>query len=312
MKNINCTIEYPVNYLWHMFVLGNIWDKGSNPYVEKYGKTLTEHDKQLIYHNRELIAWGNGRCGALTDYFFFEPVQEARDLFWLKEYLFKLEGLLYDMSMEDLSYDHAYLLDKKDEIVKIVKIFRSYFDLYNETVWQDVQKELLVSKNRIEQHFNQIEVINKWEQFFQAEFPANSFDIVLSLANSNAPSANNLSKSRNNFFHSPEKPESMYSLVIHEVGVFMMVEELYATLSSPDMNLDTIKNQNLVYQAFESFAEYCKGMIFNSIDYWEQNMFGGGTMNMKSFIDFYKKEIPKGCRLDQIADILKKAVQNEL
>ena len=103
------------------------------------------------------------------------------------------------------------------------------------------------------------------------------------------PSANNLSVSRNNFGVDIENIDWTIDLIVHEIGVFI----LFPILDNiqHDTELKTLFNNenNVIYQAFESYIEKKKEDITGKKVVWKGKMHNGATFNFPFFFEYYKK-----------------------
>ncbi len=289
-KRIICRVELIPNYIWSILATADLWDTKTLTNIPNYDT----RDMDILFKYRDLIKWGNGRVGALTNLLFFHPL--AKGEMSADEYLNFLaeikEGLLYEEA-KVLNLLRFKSLTKQgfDEIrpiiIKIIEVFKRNLHIYIDEVWE-FHKEILNNKKlEMDTLLNQEDMIGKWEIFLGVKFPGDVFDIILSYDNSKMPSANNLSRTRYNFYYN----DNLVNFLQHEIGTNLLGESMSSLYDDKDMLDSAILDNNLIWLAFESLAEYIKGILFYQRDVWEGEMFGGGKYNFVWFFQHYEKSI---------------------
>ncbi len=263
------------NYLWHMFAASNLWDKPENPYGDKYGYTIPEADRQFLYDNRELIAWGNSQGGMLAGGMFFIPLQNETTI---EEYVAFLEDAT------------AMVPESFVPICKeLVRIMRDNYPRFEREVWPLLEPDLLKAKDMIEARFSGTDPIALWEANLGLPYPGEKKELVLTYANhAGLPSANDLGPERNNFGIIPDERvvESVRQTVLHEIGIYTIMPTIRKLQSDQSLQSDFLQSGNIVYVAFETFAEKRKDDIFGGerrvfLPQWEAEY--------KWFYDYYLK-----------------------
>jgi hypothetical protein len=291
MKKIVCKIEIVPNYLWSLFAAANLWDKESPQESPAY----SQKDIEFLYANRQLISWGNGRGGIFTHLAFFYPLSE-KELSPVEyfELLDKLkQGLIEEIPfyIERLFFrtenQHNELQQNKPILLEFIDIFKRNFSIYEKEQWNQYQIELNEIKQVAEVELNEQDIIGKWENFLNIDFPADSFEVILSHANKKLPSGNNLSKYRYNFY----MHDNLQNFLEHEIGTNLLSDSKNSLYDDSELKKDFIRKNNVIWLAFESLAEYFKGIIFGIRDEWQGEMFGGGNYHFDWFFDFYEKTI---------------------
>ncbi len=260
-KKITATVEIVPNYMWHMFASSNLWDKPENPYGDKYGYTIPDADRQFLYDNRELIAWGNGRLGTVTVDMFFAPLLTKTTF---EKYIASLEGSLKSIPESTRS--------------ELIRIMRDNYAAFKKEIWPLLKPELLKAKEMIDARFAGTDPIALWEENLGKSYPGEKKELVLTFANAvNLPSANNISMERNNFGIVPDEGmvESVFQTVRHEIGIFIIMPVIEKLMSDPSLKTDFLQSGNVVYVAFETFAEKRKDDIFGGerrvfLHQWEE------------------------------------------
>jgi hypothetical protein len=290
-KKIDIKVEVIPNYLWSLFASANLWEKQSARNCPSYHK----QDIEFLYQYRQFIRWGNGRCGIFTHLAFFYPLSE-KELTPL-EYFELLEKMKVDIIEENpFIFERLYFQTENphDELQVVKTIFLEFMEIFNRNVsiyekeqWHYYQKVLNEIKIYSENELNEYDIITKWEKFLEIDFPADSFQIILTHANENLPSGNNLSKFRYNFHMN----DNLQHFLEHEIGTNLLHDSLNALRKDALLNKDFIKDNNVLWLAFESLAEYFRGIIFKRRDEWDGEMFGGGKYHFDWFFDYYEKSI---------------------
>ncbi len=263
-KKITGSVEIVPNYLWHMFASANLWDNPENSYGDHYGHTIPSADRQFLYDNRALIAWGNGRTGMLTGGLFFVPLQNETTI---EQYIAFLEEATATVPESYMSVTS-----------ELIRIMKDNYAAFEREVWPLLEPELLKAKEMIEARFAGTDPIALWEKNLGRPYPGEKKELVLTYANyADLPSANDISMERNNFGIIPDEQtvEWVYQTVLHEIGIFAIMPIIRELQSDPSLQTELLKSGNIVYVAFETFAEKRKDDIFGSepkvfLPQWEE------------------------------------------
>jgi hypothetical protein len=300
MKNIIPKIEFLPNYLWHIFAICDLWNKPTLTYKLENQNYISQDDRLYLNKNRERIAWGNGRCGDMMGLLFAIPLGLREISF--EDYLEYLE-LLIKASIEN---DWVYFVEKYDIVydmsnvqlpesyIKFLKRYKTIisnnYKCYLNKKWQTHQVKLHTTAEYIDHYFGKLNVINSWEDFLGLTLPLENFEIILTIANENLPSANDLSRHRYNFYYEPNNLEHLVTFILHEIGTNLLSEFLHKNYNDPDLQTEFIQQNNLCWQAFESLAEFTKAQLFNmKAEIWNEEIYGGGKYRFPVFYDFYSK-----------------------
>jgi hypothetical protein len=288
-----------------LFATADLWEIGSNKAKTEYN----QNELDFLYEHREKIRWGNGRGGIFTHLAFFYPLSEKE--LSSEEYLELLEKLKLQIENEEPSIiERLYFqkTDKKEEfraskatLIQFIDIFKNNLPVYESCYWKQYKPSLEEVKIEMDIELNKYDIITKWEKFLAIEFSADIFQIVLTHANKKMPSANNLSKFRYNFF----MYDDLLTFLQHEVGTNLLSDSKNSLYGEEVLNNEFVKKNNVIWLAFESLAEFYRGIIFSERDAWKGEMFGGGTYHFEWFFEFYKKNINFG---ENPSQIMKKAV----
>ncbi len=274
-KRITGSVEIMPNYLWHMFAASNLWDKPENPYGDKYGHTIPETDRQFLYDNREHIAWANSQGGMLAGGMFFVPLQSETTI---ERYIAFLEEATATVP------DSFVSLCKE-----LIRIMRDNYPRFEREVWPLLEPDLEKAKAMIEARFSGTDPIAMWETNLGLPYPGEKKELVLTYANHvGLPSANDLGPERNNFGIIPDERavEWVYQTVLHEIGIYIIMPTIKKLMADTALQTDFLLSGNIVYVAFETFAEKRKDEIFGGerrvfLPQWEAEY--------RWFYDYYLK-----------------------
>lgn len=308
-KRIQAIIEFDINYLWHLWNMGNLWDQKPNTYHQLFEHTVSSHDRKILYANRELIAWGNGRIGILTWLLFFYPLQTEKSKEELLQYFMEINNQLQSCTREDVENDEdlAYY-ENRTAIINILAVLINNVDRFDKEVWLQIIPQMTGIRDKLNNYLQENDLIQKWENHLQTEFPTETLNLLLTIANQYMPSANNISSSRYNYYCETDNFEKFIGFINHELAANIMHSMVSDLSTDPELNIPEITEPNLLWVAAESMFEYQNYLLFNQADIWQGNMFGGGKIRMKEFIDYYKQEIPLGCKYPDLARTIKKAI----
>lgn len=332
-KEIIGTIEIVPNYLIHLFIIGEVWkdNKKNNPeYHSKYSKYVIKEDIDYIRSNRNFIAWGTGQTGPLTSILFFLPARITNDKTEMEKYF----HLVQDCFIEKENFKHfnetypesavpdGFIDDFwkvkdnfKNEFFKLSDIVLRNYDAYEKNVWPIERKKLEDTARLLTEKFKGTRSIEKWENHLKQKFPGDKFEIVLTTANLNAPSANNLGPTRYNFYYNPGHLDGLIDLIHHEIGTNLLEKSMNKLKS--DINLaKKIKasgeNTSVIWRAFESLAEFYKAKLFNTKrNVWKGVLFGGEKYYFNVFFEIYDKEYRKNPELSSL-EMMRKGVESFL
>lgn len=298
MKKINPKIEQLPNYLWHVFAIANLWNKENLEYTQKYQNMISIEDREFLHTNREFLAWGNGRGGGLTGLLFFIPL--GFDFMNFEAYLSYLDLLIdstktrnWEMFKQkyEFNYDMSEIVFPKEQIEyldRYLGIIMNYYSNYSIKLWPEHEAGLRISAEFIDGYFKDLRAIEKWEKFLNKQYPPDELNIVLTVANKNLPSANNLSRTRYNFYFQPDSKEGLCKFILHEIGTNLLEKDLHLNYKDKELQTALITANNLVWQSFEALAEYSKTLIFKvETDLFRGEMFGGGRYRFPDFFRFY-------------------------
>lgn len=318
MKKIVPEIEIFPNYIWHIFAIANLWDSKNLEYYIKYKEMIYDEDSIFLFNNRNLLAWGNGRGGEFSGLLFFIPLSYSYITY--NEYIKYLNLLIKSIASKDWkefkdNYNFKYDMTDVDFtkanidfLKQYLSIIEKYYFGYLNELWKYHKNLLNQTSNYLLDYFKKLNAIEKWESCLNKKFPADEFLIILTVANKNLPTANNLSRNRYNFYHQPNSKEKLSNLILHEIGTNLLFEDLHNNYKDEELQTEFIKKNNLIWQSFESIAEFIKSKIFKiDVEIWDGEMFGGGNYYFKYFYDYYKSFSWKNIDVNY-QELMKKAV----
>lgn len=303
-KPIAAKIEELPNLMWHLFASANLWEKPESIYRKLYGELIPQEDIDFLFNNREHIAWGNGRSGKYARLLFFVPLGRTMDVDQYFDYLDFLSSCSSRQNIPAFSkkygrneFDGKYLSDFHFDSTDIVffqkfrEIIISNHKIFHEHVWPKVLPILESDQKFINQYFSSLDIVGQWENLLNMPFEGEMFSPVLTYANAidNLPSANNLSNSRNNFGVSGNAENYLLELVVHEVGIYILMPVIIELFNNPNLQTQYIQENNLIYQAIESYIEFLKRGITGTSQLWKGEMHGGGEFDFERFFRYYKE-----------------------
>jgi len=312
-KAIVGTTELIPNYLMHMLVVGDVWSTNS-AYANKYSKFVRTDAIQYIHNNRQLIAWGNGTGGPLASPLFFIPsALGLNNESELKAYFsdvssgfndgFRTFKRVYSKRLpgKDLWWT-SELSGKNRRTYKktfdeLATVFIENFNSYKENVWPIEKRKLEKTSKKLTAHFKGRKSIEQWEETVRLSFPGDTFFIVLTSANASpAPSANDLSRTRYNFYYSPQGFTALTRFINHEICTNLLYDTVRKLYGDRDINRALHKanlGQNVIWQAFEALAEFYNKRNRTNMgkDAWTGTSFSGDNLNFEPFYKIYNTEL---------------------
>lgn len=303
-KPIVAKIEELPNLMWHLFASSNLWEKSESIYRKLHGDLIPQEDIDFLFNHREHIVWGNGRSGKYTRLLFFMPLARTMEVDQYFDYLNFLSSCSSRQNIPEFSkkygrneFDSKYLSDFPFDSTDIVffKKFReiiiSNHKIFHEHVWPKVLPILESDQRFINQYFSGLDIVGQWENLLNMPFDGEMFSPLLTYANAvdNLPSANNLSNSRNNFGVSGNADNYLLELVVHEVGIYILMPVIIELFNNPNLQTQYIQENNLIYQAIESYIEFLKRDITGTSQLWKGDMHGGGEFDFERFFRYYKQ-----------------------
>ncbi len=304
LKPIMAEVEELPNFLWHLFASANLWEKSESIYRKLYGDLIPQEDIDFLFNHREHIVWGNGRSGKYARLLFFMPLGRTMEVDQYFDYLNFLSSCSSRQNIPEFSkkygrneFDSKYLSDFPFDSTDIVffKKFReiiiSNHKIFHEHAWPKVLPILESDQRFINQYFSSLDIVGQWENLLNMPFEGELFSPVLTYANAvdNLPSANNLSNSRNNFGVSGNADNYLLELVVHEVGIYILMPVIIELFNNPNLQTQYIQENNLIYQAIESYIEFLKRDITGTSQLWKGDMHGGGEFDFERFFRYYKE-----------------------
>lgn len=324
-KPIRCSVELLPNYLFHLFVLGEIWkDRGmlDEAYIKAYGATLPAGDREALHRNRAWLAWGNGQSGALTGWVFFWPLhggklQDGKDYIVYLEALQKAyaspEGMrAFNAACPALAvgdWDIRYFDQRRKQdpkgfpaegqaLQEFTDVVRRNLAAYEKSVWPQERTKLEAARPAIEGVFAGTRSLEQWEAYLQTPFPGPAFTLVLTTPNRKAPDANDLSPLRYNFYFSPDKPQELGHYVQHEIGTNLLRGPRQRLDRDPALAREIeqvgCRPQGVIWRAFEALAEfYLQKVTGKPRKIWSGKGFDGQPFDFPVFFEAYDREFAR-------------------
>jgi hypothetical protein len=310
-KKIKAVLDFNTNYLWHLWNLGNLWDRPDKEYHDLYAFTISEADRDFLYKNRDLLAWGNGRSGVLTYNFFFLALKEERNKSEFTGFFQKEKRDLINLKSDDLDDEYKWFISRKPDAMEIIDIIIRNIDHYEYEVWPQIKDKMTEPYNQLNQYFTENEILSPIENRLGRNLPFEEMTLLLSYANRIYPSANDISNCRWNYYYN-QNQKDLIAMIKHELIINVFKEEYSSLYQDEELSDLKIRQENLLWQANESFAEYLKSVIFGEYEIWNNEMFGGGRIRMQEFFEFFSEELKGEIMNLRYCEIVKKAVKHRL
>lgn len=236
--SIGTDFEFGINYVTHIYTLGNI---GFNDpeYTEKYGHYISEEDKKILQKHNDLLAFGNGKTGALTTYFFFMPAYSDLKTYedW-KNYFEHLQEAINNKSFDPIidyipverrpNLTESYLDELaavEEEFKKLNGVFLRNFKPYLEEVYPEIVPELKERKSYLNHLIRNENIINEWQDKTGYTWNKGDYTYLLFRAGKNGPSFNNLSENTNSLYYNIGE-KYIIDMFSHEFGIFLMYDSV--------------------------------------------------------------------------------------
>jgi hypothetical protein len=270
VKEVKAVIEEFPNYIFHLLTLGGIVPEYPE-YIYLYKDSVLTDDQQYLYANRNLLAWGDGNSGPLTQLFLFLPgyinlqsqsdINEYFDLLnnslkneTFNEFIQKYDSYFKDLALWGGPTDIASYLQSfiqyTDEILRIGEIYKNNFQAYHVNVWPIEKEKLGKAAATMNNGLKRLDLINRWEMVTGSKFKFDEYQIVLYSANKNGPNANSFGYNRNAFYYLPDDIDITIQFISHETGTHILIDSLsYVIQMNRFEYLD-------VYMAYEHLAEF--------------------------------------------------------
>lgn len=317
-KLIVPTVEIVPNYLFHLFVVGEVWADRRMDYSHyrlSYSKWVRPEDIRFLNEHRQMIAWGNGQSGPLTALMFFLPtrtgkIDSKKDLerflcLARRSFENKAGIQVFNAAYPELALPERYIEsfwqskgDYQAEFFRCAEILLANYDAYEKHVWPIERRKLRQTANLLRKNFEGSASIEKWEALVQRSFPGRRFEIVLTSANRQAPSANDLAPTRYNFYGTTENLRDLKDLILHEIGANLLAEDR-KTISADPLVRKRIEEAGLepdriIWRAYESLAEFYKARLFSiGRAEWQGVAFDGEPFHFPAFFETYESEISR-------------------
>jgi hypothetical protein len=291
-KKIMLRVDPFPNYIFHVYSVAMINGRDS-PYRQKYINTVSDADREYLYGNRNLLAFGNGDGGELVQMIPFFPLYVRPETHTeIEEYYGLLSGAVTgkDASLFLDKYKGRYAelgrhwgvaanfeeyilnLEKyKNKITAISSIITDNYHSFLEHAWPEEKNTISGQIGRLQPLVDKGGFIQEWEKTtgFVFEYPVYEINLYTSLENvSNAVSAG---YDRNHFLYEGEE-KSFLTFISHETGTHILVP-LWKDI---DIFIEKY-GYSRVYKGYETLANYYNQRIT-------------GTMRMRDYDSdgFYK------------------------
>ena len=214
-KSIIAKVEKGVNYFFHIQAVAKI--NYDSKYAEKYKNSFCTDDIDYLRKNKDLFLFGDGNpFSTFTVLYLFLPsllnlnnykkinlyfdklclsLEEGRPSIFIKEYeeainkVDKLHNGYERVLKNNLNLIKANYLE---EAHNVAGIFKKNYKVYDEEVWPKEKVKLKNKADKLNYKFNDISIIERFEEITGKDYKSNQFKVALCSANKNGPDANDL------------------------------------------------------------------------------------------------------------------------
>lgn len=236
--SLGTDFKFGINYVTHTYTLGNVGYTDFE-YTEKYGNYISEEDKKILHQHNDLLAFGNGKTGALTSYFFFMPAYSNLKTYeeW-KNYFENIQEALNNKSFDPIieyvpverraNLDESHLVELtsvEEEFKKLSALFLKNLKPYIEEVYPGIMPELNKRKKYLNHLIRNKNIINMWQDKTGYTWNKGDYTYLLFRAGKNGPSFNNLSENTNSLYYNIDE-KYIIDMFSHEFGIFLMYDSV--------------------------------------------------------------------------------------
>jgi hypothetical protein len=276
-------VEFLPNYLFHLFECADIWEKETSEYRAEYSERMDDLDRAFLFKHRKLLVWGHGRNGDLTEMAFWFPANRSFDskeeLQQYFEVLFvALEGTTGEpqpnLLAEMRSLDFGRHRRRNTRILRqLSEVYLRNYDTYRSQIWPVERVKLMAVSERLASDFKNTGRVDQWELALGLQFPVDRWELVLTTANVGFPNANDLSRSRYNFYYEPNDYARLRGFIDHEIGTNLLAADYFDLAENAEL-LQSLRNNGVdpdlvLHEGFESLAEYFKGVMDGPETRWQ-------------------------------------------
>lgn len=235
---IGTDFKFGINYVTHLYTLGNIGYTDPE-YTTMYGKYLPEEDKKILRQHKDLLAFGSGKTGKLTSFFFFMPAYSDLKTYEGWETYFEniheaLDKKSFKPIMKYIPAEKRAFFNKSflnamssvgEEFDELSWVFLRNFNPYVDDVYPEVVPELKNRKKYLNSLIKNEDIINKWQDETGYTWNKGDYTYLLFRAGKNGPSFNNLSENTNSLYYNIDE-KYIIDMFSHEFGIFLMYDSV--------------------------------------------------------------------------------------
>ncbi|MGB5105846.1 MAG: hypothetical protein WBP29_00590 [Candidatus Zixiibacteriota bacterium] len=316
-KAIVCDVELVPNYLLHLLASARVCFDSA--YADKYESTVEASSVQFLRENRQLLSWGSGGGGELSEFVVTLPIIfELKSEKELSEYFELLIGALSTKSTEEFFRKYATVIEQlertwfplnqealmglaplTEKLETCQEIVRRNFRRYEQSVWPDESRQMEKVAGELNDYFKGRDIIGKWEELTRKVLATAKYTIVLSSAIEGGPNANSMGYAKN-MFSSRRSMDWTRDFISHEVGIHILMSEFRKLAESGKYEWRQL------YGANECLAQFLNGIVLDkAVLAYDLQQFG----SMES-IPRYREAFNLGGKLNY-ADLIGRAIQEK-
>jgi hypothetical protein len=182
-KDVVAVVEPFPNYVFHLLAVARVGF--DSDYATRYRDTVPSDDLAVLDRHRDLLAWGDGRMGALTSIFVFFPVylnlakpddcveyydmvaagaKSGSSASLLSRYGEAMERQRFWVAPGDfLSEPLGPAANHKDAVAELSRVFGRSYSTYLEKVWPREKTELDARATVLNRRLREENIIGRWE-----------------------------------------------------------------------------------------------------------------------------------------------------
>ncbi len=272
VKPISFEVTLVPNYLLHLLASARVCF--DSVYADKYESTIKAPDIEFLRKNRQLLSWGSGEGGELSELAVKMPItfglQSEEELI---EYFDLLIGGLVTKSV-DLFFsryasqiahlEHTWFPVGPEAVLNLVplaetlenyrQVVKRNFGLYEESVWPHECSQMREVAGELDDYFDGQDIIGRWEELTGKTLAAERYTIILSSAIEGGPNANSVGYAKN-IFCSRKSLDWTKDFISHEVGIHLLMSEFRRRAESE--NYDWMR----LFAANECLVQFLNGMV---------------------------------------------------
>ena len=273
-KQIIAVAEKCPNYIFHLLAVAKVGFYSD--YADQYKGSVLPEDIAYIQMHGHLLSFGAGSSGELVPIMISFPSYinlKSKDAF--EEYFSLLDSGFQTNDFQPFLERYAPYNERlnawfpieeeylrsiakyKEVIAQLAKIHLRNYASYEKEVWDAEKAKLDNVASKINDYFENRDIISKWEAVTGREFKFGNYYIILCSAIKNGPNANSLGYERNVFYHDA-RFDYMTQFISHETGTHILIDVLKEVYNSKEFE------NGVLYGGYQSLAKFYNTIILRN------------------------------------------------